>query len=122
MLQHALPTKQAPHVKFSAFSDRRGDGGANDERKVTREMANPNRLTAQQVIELIKELTGDEIKVNTFYGYVSRGQAPKAVEKIGNTSLWKKSEITEWALNRPGRGARTDLPKTRRRTKDTDDA
>lgn len=82
-------------------------------------MANPNRLTAQQCVDLLKELTGDEIKSVTFHSYVNRGQAPKPVEKIGNTPLWKRGEIVEWAENRPGRGARTDLRTTRRRPKDT---
>ena len=83
-------------------------------------MANPNRLTAQQCVDLLKEETGDEIKPVTFHSYVHRGHAPKPVEKIGNTPLWKRSEIVEWARNRPGRGARTDLRKPRRRTKTTD--
>lgn len=83
-------------------------------------MANPNRLTAQQSVDLLKELTGDEIKPMTFHSYVARGHAPKPVEKIGNTPLWKRTEIEKWAENRPGRGARTDLRKTRRRPKDTD--
>ncbi|MEE2062213.1 hypothetical protein [Rhodococcus artemisiae] len=83
-------------------------------------MANPNRLTAQQCVDLLKEETGDEIKPVTFHAYVNRGHAPKPVEKIGSTPLWKRSEIVEWARNRPGRGARTDLRKPRRRTKTTD--
>lgn len=87
-------------------------------------MANPNRLTAQQCVEVLKEETGDEIKPVTFHSYVNRGHAPpKPVEKIGNTPpLWKRSEIVEWARNRPGRGARTDLRKPRRRTPPTKDA
>ncbi len=49
-------------------------------------MANPNRLTAQQCVEVLKEETGDEIKPVTFHSYVNRGHAPpKPVEKIGNT-------------------------------------
>ncbi|WP_137725644.1 helix-turn-helix transcriptional regulator [Prescottella subtropica] len=83
-------------------------------------MANPNRLTTDQCLALLKELTGDDIKPMTFHSYVHRGHAPKPVEKIGRTPLWKRSEIEEWARNRPGRGTRTDLRKTRRRTQDTD--
>ncbi|MGO4205639.1 transcriptional regulator [Rhodococcus sp. TAF43] len=85
-------------------------------------MANPHRLTADQCVELIKEETGDDIKAATFRVYAHRGQAPASVEKIGRTPLWSRSEILEWANNRPGKGARTDLRKTRWRTKDTDDA
>ncbi|MDH6284506.1 hypothetical protein M2280_005766 [Prescottella agglutinans] len=85
-------------------------------------MANPNRLTAQQCVDLLRELTGDEIKPGSFHSYAARGHAPKPVEKIGNTPLRKRSEIVEWAQNRPGRGARTDLSKPRRRTKNTDAA
>lgn len=84
-------------------------------------MANPNRLTAQQCIDLIKETTGKEIKLMTWHSYAHRGQAPKSVEKIGNTPLWKRSEIVEWAQNRPGRGARTDLRPTRGRQAKTVD-
>jgi hypothetical protein len=83
-------------------------------------MANPHRLTAQQCVDLLKEETGDAIKPVTFHSYVTRGHAPKPVEKIGNTPLWKRSEIVEWARNRPGRGARTDLRTPRRRTLATD--
>lgn len=93
-----------------------------EERTREREMANPNRLTAKQCVELLKEETGDEIKPVTFHAYVHRGHAPKPVEKIGSTPLWKRSDILEWIHNRPGRGARTDLRKPRRRTKDTTDA
>jgi predicted DNA-binding transcriptional regulator AlpA len=79
-------------------------------------MVSPHRLTTDQVIDLIKEETGTEISISTFRGYVSRGQAPAPVEKIGRTPLWKRSDIIEWAHNRPGQGARTDIPKRRRRT------
>lgn len=78
-------------------------------------MANPHRLTAQQCVDLLKEITGDEIKPVTFHSYVNRGHAPKPVEKIGSTPLWKRSDIADWAANRPGRGARTDIRKPRRR-------
>jgi len=78
-------------------------------------MANPHRLTTDQVVDLIKEETGTELSASTFRGYVSRGQAPAPVEKIGRTPLWKRSEIVAWANNRPGQGARIDIPKPRRR-------
>ncbi|MDH6293137.1 helix-turn-helix transcriptional regulator [Rhodococcus opacus] len=80
-------------------------------------MVSPHRLTTDQVIDLLKEETGTELSLSTFRGYVSRGQAPAPVEKIGRTPLWKRSDIIEWAHNRPGQGARTDIPKRRRRTK-----
>jgi predicted DNA-binding transcriptional regulator AlpA len=79
-------------------------------------MVSPHRLTTDQVIDLIKEETGTELSISTFRGYVSRGQAPAPVEKIGRTPLWKRSDIIKWAHNRPGQGARTDIPKRRRRT------
>nr|EJI95664.1 hypothetical protein JVH1_6937 [Rhodococcus sp. JVH1] len=78
-------------------------------------MANPHRLTTAQALELIKEETGNELSSSTFRGYVSRGQAPAPVEWIGRTPLFKRSEITAWAHNRPGQGARTDLRTARRR-------
>ncbi|QHE72671.1 helix-turn-helix transcriptional regulator [Rhodococcus sp. WAY2] len=79
-------------------------------------MVSPHRLTTDQVIDLINEETGTELSISTFRGYVSRGQAPAPVEKIGRTPLWKRSDIIEWAHNRPGQGARTDIPKRRRHT------
>ena len=81
-------------------------------------MANPHRLTTAQALELIKEETGNELSASTFRGYVSRGQAPAPVEWIGRTPLFKRSEIAEWAHNRPGQGARTDLRAPRRRRAD----
>jgi predicted DNA-binding transcriptional regulator AlpA len=71
--------------------------------------------TVIPTVPLIKEETGTELSVSTFRGYVSRGQAPAPVEKIGRTPLWKRSEIVKWANNRPGQGARTDIRKPRRR-------
>lgn len=84
-------------------------------------MANPNRLTAQQCVDLIESETGSKMSAATFRVYAHRGQAPASVERIGNTPLWKRSEIVEWAQNRPGPGARTDLRTPRRRTKAADD-
>ena len=81
-------------------------------------MANPHRPTTDQVLELIKAETGNELSASTFRGYVSRGQAPAPVEWIGRTPLFKRSEIAEWARNRPGQGARTDLRTSRRRRAD----
>lgn len=84
-------------------------------------MPSKNELTAQQIVELIKEETGKEIKVATFYGYAHRGQAPQRLpEKVGNTPVWDRRKILEWIHNRPGRGARTDISKPRRRTKEPD--
>ena len=83
--------------------------------KDSHQMANPHRLTTDQLVDLIKEETGTELSASTFRGYVSRGQAPAPVEKIGRTPLWKRSEIVAWANNRPGQGARTDIRKPRRR-------
>lgn len=84
-------------------------------------MANPNRLTTQQCIDLIEAETGTAIKPTTFRSYAHRGQAPAPVETIGRTPLWSRKEILEWAHNRPGQGVRTDLA-TRRRPRRTTDA
>lgn len=78
-------------------------------------MANPNRLTSQECIDLIMAESGTEISASTWRSYVARGQAPAPVEKIGRTPLWKRGEVIEWANNRPGQGARTDVQKPRRR-------
>lgn len=114
-----LLTMQTPCVKSEESSAWPLLPAAPQPRTGEHHMANPNRLTTQQVVDLVKELTGKEIKPMTFAGYVTRGQAPKPVEKIGATPLWKRSEIVEWAENRPGRGARTDLRKPRRPAKPT---
>lgn len=90
-------------------------------KEMTLVMANPNRLTATDCIALIKEMTGKEIKLMTWHSYAHRGQAPAAVEKIGNTPLWRRGDVVQWIENRPGHGARTDLrPARTRRTKKPD--
>lgn len=84
-------------------------------------MANPNRLTAQQCVDLIAEETGTTLKLTTFRSYAARGHAPKPVETIGRTPLWRRKDILEWAHNRPGRGARTDLRRPKRKSDPDDD-
>lgn len=46
------------------------------------------------------------VKPATWRSYVSRGQAPKPVRRIGATPVWDPTEVMEWP--RPGQGARTD--------------
>lgn len=41
------------------------------------------------------------VKVDTFWSYVSRGQAPAPVEHVGATALWDPEEILDWLRNRP---------------------
>lgn len=50
------------------------------------------------------------VKPPTWRSYVSRGQAPQPVRRIGSTPLWNPAEVTGY--QRPGSGARTDLHTT----------
>ena len=63
-------------------------------------------LTADQVVESLRQ-RGMPIKVATWRGYVSRGQAPQPARRIGGKPLWDSDAIAQW--KRPGQGARTDL-------------
>lgn len=72
-------------------------------------MVSKNLLTSTEALALIEEVSGTAIKPDTFRSYSTRGQAPAPKEKVGRTLLWDRREIEEWARNRPGRGARTDL-------------
>lgn len=76
-------------------------------------MVSKNLLTTAEALALIEEVSGSVIKPDTFYSYSKRGQGPAPKEKVGRTVLWDKKEIEEWARNRPGRGTRTDLTRTR---------
>lgn len=50
------------------------------------------------------ELAG--VSPDTWSGYVTRGQAPGPVERIGSTPRWDEAEVRAWLANRPGRGSR----------------
>lgn len=63
-------------------------------------------LTAEQVVASLRH-RGMSIKVPTWRGYVSRGQAPQPARRVGTTPLWDPIDIVAW--KRPGQGARTDL-------------
>lgn len=78
----------------------------------------PKLVTAQEAVELIEAETKSVMKAQTFRSYVYRGLAPAPVKKIGRTLLFSRRQIIEWAQNRPGSGARTDIsdPKQARRT------
>lgn len=47
------------------------------------------------------------VSKGTWSGYVSRGQAPKPVERVGSTPLWDEREVVEWVASRPGQGSRS---------------
>lgn len=66
-------------------------------------------LTPQEVVDLIKAETGSIMSARTFRSYAYRGQAPGAVKMVGRTALYDREQILDWAHNRPGSGARTDL-------------
>ena len=73
----------------------------------------PELLTAQQCVELIVEESDSRMTVETWRAYAHRGQAPAPTERVGRTPLWNRSEVREWARNRPGRGARLDIARKR---------
>ncbi|MET4614097.1 hypothetical protein ABIC28_005110 [Rhodococcus sp. PvR044] len=82
-------------------------------------MPSKNEITVQQIIELMKQETGKEIKPMTYYSYEARGQAPARIGKVGNSPVYDRRKVLEWINNRPGRGAGGGRP-PRRRTQDTD--
>lgn len=51
---------------------------------------------------------------DTFSAYVTRGQAPAPVDRVGSTPLWDEEEINEWRQMRPGRRGRPRGSKTSR--------
>lgn len=50
------------------------------------------------------------IKPSTWRAYVARGQAPKPIGFHPDTGrrVWDEAQVTAWADQRPGQGARTD--------------
>lgn len=81
-------------------------------------MAEPALITAQEAVDLIKAESGSSMTATTFRAYTYRGQAPGPVKTVGRTPLYSRKKILEWAQNRPGSGARTDIvePKRQRKT------
>lgn len=61
-----------------------------------------------------EKLTADDvaaalgIKRDTWYSYVTRGQAPKPDGTFGRQRWWWQATIDQWRAARPGPGARTD--------------
>jgi len=60
-------------------------------------------VTAEEAVDIAG------LKRSTFSAYVARGSAPEHVAVMGNRRLYDRAEIENWAANRPGQGARTDL-------------
>ena len=54
------------------------------------------------------------VTTGTFSGYVTRGQAPAPVRRIGRTPLWSRAEIEQWMRDRPGAGSRNTRRAERR--------
>lgn len=81
-------------------------------------VSEPKLVTAQEAVALIEAETKSVMKAQTFRSYVYRDLAPAPVKKVGRTLLFSRKQIIEWAQNRPGSGARTDIsdPKRTRRT------
>jgi predicted DNA-binding transcriptional regulator AlpA len=61
------------------------------------------------VVELARLL---RVKRKTVYVYHTRGDIPRAAEKVGNSPLWSEEQIAEWRRTRPGKGWRKDLRKS----------
>lgn len=49
---------------------------------------------------------GTPLGAETWSGYVSRGQAPAPVRRIGRTPLWDSGAVRAWQAARRGRGWR----------------
>lgn len=64
-------------------------------------------MTIKQVLETLHSYRHIRIEPATWRSYVSRGQAPQPVRRVGRTPLWDPTDILAW--ERPGQGARTDL-------------
>lgn len=54
------------------------------------------------------------VKPKTWSGYVTRGQAPAPVRRVGRTPLWDADEVRAWVRSRPGQGSRS-TPRARTR-------
>lgn len=76
-------------------------------------MADRRLLTNQEVVALIEAETGTTITSATFRSYVARGQAPSPIERRAGSPFYSRKQILEWIHNRPGSGARTDIPKSK---------
>jgi predicted DNA-binding transcriptional regulator AlpA len=46
------------------------------------------------------------VKEDTWSGYVSRGQAPKPVRRVGHSPVWLARDVDSWQKSRRGRGKR----------------
>jgi predicted DNA-binding transcriptional regulator AlpA len=46
------------------------------------------------------------VKEDTWSGYVSRGQAPKPVRRVGHSPVWLARDVDSWQKSRLGRGKR----------------
>jgi predicted DNA-binding transcriptional regulator AlpA len=71
------------------------------------------RLVATTVRDdALVELTRSEVsarlnvKEDTWSGYVSRGQAPKPVRRVGHSPVWLAGDVDSWQRSRLGRGRR----------------
>ncbi|MDJ0363148.1 transcriptional regulator [Rhodococcus sp. H29-C3] len=71
-----------------------------------------DELTIAEVLALIEDKTGKAMPAKTWSSYVARGQAPKPARHLSRTPLFAREDIEHWIDNRPGSGARTDLPPT----------
>lgn len=55
-------------------------------------------LTRSEVAERVG------VTASTWGGYVSRGQAPEPVRRVGSTPLWRVRDVDAWQMSRRGRG------------------
>lgn len=63
-------------------------------------MGTPTLLTRAEAAELAG------VKVETWSGYVARGQAPKPTDRIYGKPLWDRRVVEDWKQNRPGQGSK----------------
>lgn len=75
----------------------------------------PGEWTREQVLAHLAE-AGMPVAPDTWSAYVSRGQAPAPLRRVGRTPVWDPADVRAWQDGRRGRGWRAG---TGGRTRDT---
>ncbi|WP_256789863.1 MarR family transcriptional regulator [Frankia sp. AvcI1] len=73
-------------------------------------MPDPDDLLDYAAIAALLSTPDRTVKPSSVRGYRTRGQMPEPDElPAPDRPRWRRSTITEWLANRPGKGKRTDL-------------
>jgi hypothetical protein len=62
-----------------------------------------------EVAAFVNREFGGQIASTTVRQYALKGRMPEPDVRIGPNGGWSEDTIRDWWVNRPGRGARTDL-------------